>query len=160
MTPNLPATVTLRAATAGDRAVLRDVYASTRAEELDQVAWAPGQREAFVQMQFDAQDTDYRRRNPAGTFDVIEVDGRPAGRLYVDRRPDDIRVVDIALLPGFRGAGLGRRLLEQLMQEAATSGRKLSMHVEIHNRAAELYSRLGFEVVAERGVYRLMEWRA
>jgi ribosomal protein S18 acetylase RimI-like enzyme len=160
MTPILPATVTLRPATAGDRTLLRDVYASTRAEELDQVAWAPGQREAFVQMQFDAQDHEYRRHNPHGDFQVIEVAGVAAGRLYVDRRPDDIRVVDIALLPEFRGAGVGRRLLEQLMGEAASSGRKLSIHVEIHNRAAGLYGRLGFEVVAERGVYRLMEWRA
>jgi ribosomal protein S18 acetylase RimI-like enzyme len=111
-------------------------------------------------MQFDAQDADYRRRNPAGTFDVIEVDGLPAGRLYVDRRPDDIRIVDIALLPEFRGAGVGRRLLGQLMDEASVSGRKLSIHVEIHNRAAGLYERLGFEAVAERGVYRLMEWCA
>jgi ribosomal protein S18 acetylase RimI-like enzyme len=160
MTPILPASVALRPATAGDRPLLLEVYASTRAEELDQVSWAPGQREAFVQMQFEAQDRDYRGRNPQGDFDVIEVGGAAAGRLYVDRRPDEIRIVDIALLPEFRGAGAGRRLIEQLMDEAAESGRRLSIHVEIHNRAARLYSRLGFATVAERGVYRLMEWRA
>jgi ribosomal protein S18 acetylase RimI-like enzyme len=152
--------VQLRPVTVADRDFLVGVYGSTRDEELSQVEWAAGQREAFVRMQFDAQDADYRKRNPAGTFDVIEVAGRPAGRLYVDRRPDDIRIVDIALLPEFRGSGVGRRLLAELMDEAATSGRKLSIHVEIHNRAAGLYERLGFEVVAERGVYRLMEWRA
>ena len=122
--------------------------------------WAPGQREAFVRMQFLAQDTDYRRNNPDGSFDVIEVDGRPAGRLVVDRRPGDIRVVDISLLPEFRGAGVGRVLLTRLIEEAAASGRIVSIHVEIHNRAAELYARLGFVVVAEHGVYRRMEWSA
>ncbi|MBJ7356804.1 GNAT family N-acetyltransferase [Nocardioides sp.] len=154
------ATVVLRPVTDADRDFLVGVYGSTRDEELSQVAWAPGQREAFVRMQFDAQDADYRQRNPAGSFDVVEVDGRPAGRLYVDRRPEEIRIVDIALLPEYRGAGVGGRLLGRLMDEAAASGRRLSIHVEIHNRAAELYSRLGFGVVAERGVYRLMEWRA
>jgi ribosomal protein S18 acetylase RimI-like enzyme len=154
------AEVSLRPVTDADREFLLCVYGSTRAEELSQVAWAEGQREAFVRMQFDAQDAEYRQRNPAGTFDVIEVDGTPAGRLYVDRRAEDIRIVDIALLPGFRGAGIGSLLLTRLIDEAAASGRKLSIHVEIHNRAAELYARLGFAVVAERGVYRLMERHA
>lgn len=122
--------------------------------------WAPGQREAFVRMQFEAQDTEYRRHNPAGSFDVIEVGGRPAGRLIVDRRPTDIRIVDISLLPAFRGAGVGGRLLAELIAEAAGSGRTLSIHVEVHNRAAELYDRMGFAVVAEQSVYRRMEWRA
>jgi ribosomal protein S18 acetylase RimI-like enzyme len=152
--------VTLRPVTHHDREFLVGLYASARAEELDQVAWPEGHREAFVRLQFDAQDADYRRRNPAGTFDVIEVHGRPAGRLYVDRRPGDIRIVDIALLPEFRGAGVGGRLLAQLQAEATASRRTLSIHVEIHNRAAELYARLGFAVVAEQGVYRRMEWSA
>jgi ribosomal protein S18 acetylase RimI-like enzyme len=152
--------VALRAATESDREFLVGVYGSTRDEELSVVEWAPGQREAFVRMQFDAQDEEYRRRNPQGTFDVIELGGRRAGRLYVDRRPDDIRIVDIALLPEFRDAGVGGQLIAQLMDEAAASDRKLSIHVEIHNRAAELYDRLGFAVVDERGLYRRMEWVA
>lgn len=152
--------VTLRAATADDREFLIGVYGSTRDEELSQVAWADGQREAFVRMQFDAQDAQYRTHNPHGSFDVIEVGGRPAGRLYVDRRTDDVRIVDIALIPEFRGAGIGGRMIARLMDEAAASGRTLSIHVEIHNRAAALYERLGFVPVSERGVYRLMEWSA
>ena len=154
------AQVALRPMTDDDREFLVAVYGSTRDEELSQVAWPPGQREAFVRMQFDAQDAEYRKHNPAGSFDVIDVDGRPAGRLYVDRRPGDIRIIDISLLPEFRGAGVGGRLLAGLMDEAAASNRKLSIHVEIHNRAAELYARLGFADVAERGVYRRMEWTA
>lgn len=152
------ANVDLRPVTDADREFLLEVYGSTRAEELAQVEWAEGQRAAFVRMQFDAQDADYRRRNPTGTFDVVLVDGRPAGRLYVDRRAGEIRIIDIALLPEHRGAGVGARLLAQVMDEASSSNRKVSIHVEIHNRAAELYGRLGFRVVAERGVHRLMEW--
>ena len=150
--------VALRPVTGADRDFLVVVYGSTRDEELSQVAWADGQREAFVRMQFDAQDADYRVRNPRGTFEVIEVGGRPAGRLYVDRRPGDIRIVDIALLPEFRGRGIGAHLIGVLVDEAAASGCKVSIHVEIHNRAAELYARLGFVVAAEQGPFRRMEW--
>src|SRR5262249_47455508 len=139
------ALVTLRPATDGDRDFLVSLYASTRADELDQVAWPPGQREAFVQMQFDAQDRDYHRVNPNGSFDVIEVDGSAAGRLYVDRRPGDLRIVDISLAPDVRGRGIGTRLLRDLQAQAADEGRKVSIHVEVHNPAARLYERLGFE---------------
>jgi ribosomal protein S18 acetylase RimI-like enzyme len=152
--------VALRPVTGADRDFLIGVYGSTRDEELSQVAWAEGQREAFVRMQFDAQDVEYRTRNPDGTFDVVQVGGRAAGRLYVDRRPGDVRIVDIALLPEFRGQGVGAHLIDRLMHEAAESGCRLSIHVEVHNRAAGLYDRLGFAVVAEQGIYRRMEWTA
>ena len=152
------AEITLRPATDEDRELLLAVYAASRTEELDQVEWAPGQREWFLQMQFDAQDHEYRRGNPDGSFDVIEVDGAPAGRLYVDRRPGDLRIVDIALLPEFRGRGIGRRLLTDLQDQAASEGRSVSIHVEAHNAAAHLYHRLGFVVAEDLGVYRRMEW--
>jgi ribosomal protein S18 acetylase RimI-like enzyme len=160
MDPSPAATgqIVLRPITDADREFLVDVYGSTRDEELSQVAWPAGQREAFVRMQFHAQDVDYHRNNPDGSYDVIEVDGRPAGRLYVDRRPDDTRIVDIALLPEFRSHGVGGQLIGGLMQEAAESGGKVSIHVEIHNRAATLYERLGFVTVDEHGIYRQMEW--
>jgi ribosomal protein S18 acetylase RimI-like enzyme len=150
--------VTLRRATDADRELLLAVYGASRTEELDQVEWAPGHREWFLEMQFDAQDREYRRANPEGLFDVIEVEGRPAGRLYVDRRPGDLRIVDIALLPEFRGRGIGAQLITRLQETAAAEGRIVSIHVEIHNPAARLYERLGFVVAADLGVYRRMEW--
>ena len=150
--------VALRPTTGADRELLLAVYGSTRAEELDQVEWAPGQREWFLEMQFDAQDSEYRRANPDGRFDVIEVDGRPAGRLYVDRRPGDLRIVDISLLPESRGHGIGAGLIAGLQRDAAAEGRIVSIHVEAHNPAARLYERIGFVVAADLGVYRRMEW--
>lgn len=150
--------VVLRPSTDADREFLVGLYGSTREQELAQVLWAPGQLEAFVRMQFTAQDTEYRRHNPQGSFDVVEVDGRPVGRLIVDRRPGDIRVVDISLVPHARGAGIGTRLLGDLVAEARATGRIVSIHVEAHNRAAELYARLGLAVAEDLGVYRRMEW--
>ena len=141
-----------------DREFLYRVYASTREEELAVVTWEDGQKEAFLRAQFDAQDREYRKANPDGRFDVIEVDGRPTGRLYVDRRPGDLRIVDISLLPESRGHGIGAGLVAGLQREAAAEGRIVSIHVESHNPAARLYERLGFVVAADLGVYRRMEW--
>ena len=150
--------VHLRPVTDDDREFLVDLYGSVRAEELAMVRWEEGQQEAFVRMQFDAQDAEYRRINPNGTFDVIELQGRPVGRLYVDRRPTEIRIVDISLLPQARGAGIGGGLIDELIDEATASGRRLTIHVEIANRAESLYTRLGFVEAYRQGPYRRMEW--
>ena len=85
------------------------------------------------------------------------MDGEPAGRLYVHRGPSDIRIMDIALAPAFRGRGIGTGLLRTLIVEAEESGRKLSIHVETNNPARRLYERLGFRPAGEHGVYVLME---
>lgn len=137
---------------------LREVYASTREEELAQVAWAPGQRDAFLRMQFDAQDAHYREHYPEAERFVIEVDGAPAGRLYVDRHGrEEIRIMDMALVEAYRGRGVGRGLLESLLLEGRASGRAVRIHVEKHNRALALYERLGFRPIEDRGVYWFLE---
>jgi ribosomal protein S18 acetylase RimI-like enzyme len=152
--------VSLRPAVDADRDFLLELYGSTRQEELDHVAWGEGQREAFLRMQFDLQDAEYRRLSPHGSFDVVEVGGRPVGRLYVDRGPGELGIIDISLVPELRGRGVGGALVAALQREAAAVGAVVRLHVETHNRAARLYERLGFVPVAEPGVYRRMEWRS
>ena len=147
----------MRPAAAGDRAFLIDLYASVREPELAHVPWDDATRRAFVEQQFAAQDTHYREHYPGATLDVIEVDGETAGRLYVHRGPSDIRIMDIALAPAYRGRGTGTALLRVLIAEAQASGRKLSIHVEINNPARRLYERLGFRAMGEHGVYLLLE---
>lgn len=149
--------VALRAARDGDRTFLAQVYASTRAEEMSRLPWTDEQKAAFVAHQFEAQDAHYRAHYAGATFDVIEVDGEPAGRLYVHRGPSEIRIVDIALTPAYRGRGLGTALLQRLIAEAADGGRTLSIHVEMSNPARRLYERLGFRPTGEHGPYVLME---
>lgn len=147
----------LRPVAAGDRAFLVELYASVREPELAHVPWDDATRRAFVEQQFAAQDVHYREHYPGATLDVIEVDGEPAGRLYVHRGPRDIRIMDIALAPPFRRRGIGTALLDALIAEAQASGRTLSIHVEADNPARRLYQRLGFARAGEHGVYLLLE---
>lgn len=151
--------LSLRPVVDHDRAFLLRVYASTRAEELAPVPWSDADKAAFLAQQFDAQHAAYHASYPHASFDVVVVDGEPAGRLYVDRRPGDIRIVDVALLPSFRGRGIGTALLQAVQAEAVALGRRVSIHVERFNPARALYERLGFAVVGSTGeVYLLLEW--
>jgi ribosomal protein S18 acetylase RimI-like enzyme len=154
----MAARIELRPARAEDADFLRAVYGSTREDELAPTGWTREQKDWFIAQQFQAQDTYYKQHYEGATYDVVLVDGEPAGRLYVARWDDEIRLMDIALLPGFRGKGIGGRLLEPVLREGAATGKPVSIHVEEANRAMSLYRRLGFVEVGEHGVYKLMRW--
>jgi ribosomal protein S18 acetylase RimI-like enzyme len=140
-----------------DMDFLLHLYASTREEELSVVDWTPEQKMAFLRQQFEAQHRHYQEHYAGAAFDLLLVDGRPAGRLYVARWTKTLRIVDIALMPEFRGRGIGTALVTELFAEADASGRSVSIHVESNNPARRLYERLGFQDVGEHGVYKLME---
>ena len=110
--------VTLRPVGPDDRDFLIEVYGSTRAEEMALVPWTDEQRNAFIQHQFTAQQNHYAQKYPTASHDIIMSDDRPVGRLYVARLDQEIRIVDITVLPAERNAGIGSYLIKQLLDEA------------------------------------------
>jgi ribosomal protein S18 acetylase RimI-like enzyme len=146
-------TITLRRVAPDDTEFLKRVYGSTRAEELAMVPWTDEQKIAFIKMQFRAQHLDYHTNYPDADYDVILRDATPAGRLYVHRRPEEISILDIALLPEHRGAGIGGALLNDLIAESEAAAKPLTIYVEKYNRAQTLYRRLGFAETDDTGVY-------
>jgi len=148
-----------RPADDSDLPFLCALYASTREDELAQVDWSEGQKAAFLDMQFDAQHKYYREQFPAAHYLVIERDEKAIGRIYLDRRTDELRLIDIALIPEVRNQGLGEALLLDLLDEGQLSGLPVRIHVERFNPAMRLYLRLGFRQIEDQGVYQLLEWR-
>ena len=104
-------TVSLCPTTPEYEAFLFRVYANTRAQEMALLNWEDAERDAFLQMQFAAQHRYYHEQFSAASFDLVLQNGEPIGRLYVDRRVDEIRIVDIALLQQYRSKGVGSALL-------------------------------------------------
>jgi ribosomal protein S18 acetylase RimI-like enzyme len=149
--------LTLRPVGPRDEEFLYRVYAGTRVEELAVVPWDEAQKEAFLRLQFDAQSRWYREHYARATYEVVLVDGEPAGRLYLHRGETEIRIVDIALLPEHRGSGVGTSLLSDLLAEADAAGKRVTIHVERFNPALHLYERLGFEVAEDKGAYLFLE---
>ena len=158
----LPAggTVALRPVSAEDEEFLVSVYAGTRAQELAQVPWSDEQKTEFVRWQFNLQRQDYEAKFPHRQYDVIVVDDQPAGRIWISRDDEQIRLLDIALLEEFQNRGVGTVLLRRLINEAAGANKHLRHMVFILNTDAKrFYERLGFVVVEEVGAYLQMEWR-
>ena len=152
-------TVALRLVTSDDDEFLLRVYASTRAEELAQAEWQEGQQEVFVKWQFDLQRREYDARFPDAEYYIILVDNAPAGRFWIGEDAEQIRLLDIAILPEFQNRGAGTRLLKQLIAEAVDSGKVLRhMVFVLNNDAHRFYERLGFEIIDDLGAYKHMEW--
>ena len=149
--------VSLRPVQPEDEELLLRVYASTRAEELAPVPWTEAEKDAFVRMQFQAQHRYYHQHYADGEFSVVLVGGEAAGRLYLFRGAKELRIVDITLLPEFRGRGIGRTLLTGILREGDRAGLPVRIHVERNNPALRLYRELGFRAVGEVGVYDFME---
>ena len=150
--------LTFRGTTDADLPFLARLYASTRMEELSVTDWSDAQKAAFLQMQFDAQHAHYQRHYQGTDFLVIERAAQSIGRLYLARWRAEHRIVDIALLPEHRRAGLGTALLRDLLDEAARAAKALTIHVEKFNPALTLYRGLGFVAAGEEGAYDLMRW--
>lgn len=147
----------LRPSTLDDEQFLYRLYASTREDELAVVPWSESEKETFLTTQFNAQHTFYHQQFNEAEFLIIEQDNEPIGRLYLDRRDDEIRIVDIALLPSHRNRGIGTKYLESILEEGQGAGLPVRIHVERNNTALRLYERLGFQKVTENGIYFLME---
>lgn len=140
-----------------DMGFLKKVYRSTREEEMNLTDWDESQKTAFIDQQFQAQHDYYRQVYSGATFSIIHLDGIPAGRLYIWESDSQIRIMDIALLPGFRNKGAGTSILSDLIRTSEENNKILSIHVENYNPALQLYLRLGFEKKDQTGVYYYLE---
>jgi ribosomal protein S18 acetylase RimI-like enzyme len=150
--------ITLRPATDADYDFMRRLYHSTREEEMRHFPFDEAQKSEFLDQQFAAQHEHYRIHYPTVERNIVEKDGEPVGRIWIDEWKDQIRLVDIVLMPEFRGSGIGGQLVADVLARGARAGKPVTIHVEAYNPALHLYQRLGFEQVDTNGVYYLMRW--
>ena len=154
-----PVAITLRPVQEPDQLFLAALYASTRADEMALVDWPAETRQAFLRMQYDAQTGYYRQVFPDMDYRIILRDGSAIGRIIVHRAAEEIRLVDVALVPEARNVGIGTGLIGELLDEAQETHKPLRLHVETFNRARHLYIRLGFHELENNGIYSHMEWQ-
>ena len=140
-----------------DQTFLYSLYASTREDELTQTGWTNFEKENFLRQQFVAQHEFYMEQFSNAQFQIIQAENKPIGRLYIDHRSDEIRLIDIALLPEYRNQGIGKSILTDIINDAAKANKPVRIHVERYNPALHLYERLGFVRIGDTGVYYLME---
>ena len=148
--------LTLRPCNEQDLPFLERLFVTTREEEFKLLPWTEEQRRRFLAQQFQAQHRHYIEHYPNADFLLIEQHGAPIGRIYLDLGIDELRLMEISLLPELRGRGLGGAMLQRMIDEADRLGLAVGLHVEAHNPAVRLYHRLGFRKIETRGIYDFM----
>jgi GNAT superfamily N-acetyltransferase len=150
--------ISVRPVTADDEETLREVYKSSRGDDLRGLGWAEDRISEFLGMQYEAQQHFYESEYQRATDEMILWEGKPAGRLIVERREHEIRCVDVALLPEHRNSGIGTFLIKKLQEEAKREEKPLRLQVIRFNRAVSLFERSGFVRTSETGTHFQMEW--
>jgi len=160
MPPPLRAAVRLgvsyRPMTDADLPFVAELYAWTRREEVAQTGWPAEIQQAFLRQQHEAQHSHYSIHHADAEWLIVERAGEAIGRLYLRDDPEVFHIVDISLMPDSRGRGIGGAIMQDVLDQAGDAGKAVSIHVEKNNPARALYTRLGFEVVKDAGVYDLM----
>ena len=149
--------IKLRSVEKKDDFFIETVYRSTREEELKITNWTEEQKGEFIKMQSSAQLAEYKIKFPGATFQVIVLMKKDAGRFYTWENENEIRLIDITLLPQFRGKGIGTFLLGELIKKSEKGRKKISLHVDPVNPALKLYLRSGFIHIKNNGRHYYME---
>ena len=121
--------------------------------------WSDSQRDAFLQIQFKAQQDQYRLNHPDLNYKVVAREDEVIGQLISASTDEEIHILDISLLPGFRNRGIGTRLLRGLLEEAMRLKKNVNLQVQINNPACHLYQRLGFLDMGGDEVFRQLTWQ-
>lgn len=137
----MPPTYSLRPATDEDYDFLYRLHITTMRAAIE-ATW--GWDETF--------QADYFRShwNPAKR-QIVMVDGREAGVLTLEQRPEAIFLALIEIHPHYQGQGLGTALIRQVMATAHRQGFPVELHVlKASTGARRLYEQLGFIITGER----------
>ena len=140
-----------------EESFLLALYTETRANELKFVPWSEAQKTAFLQQQFQLQQHHYTTNYKNACFQIIKLDEKPIGRLYVAELADEIRIIDITILTEFRGKNIGTSLIEEILHDADKKNKAVQIYLETDNQSANLFARLSFVPVTDDGIYQL--WR-
>lgn len=155
---NLESSIGLRPATTEDEGFLLAVFKSSRGNDLRELGWDEDRIDEFLGMQFEAQQRLYQNDYQRADDQIVLCEGKPAGRLSVERRDHEIRCVEVALVPAHRNTGIGTLLVRQLQDEAKLANKPLRLGVIRFSRAVSLFERLGFVRTSETGTHFQMEW--
>jgi ribosomal protein S18 acetylase RimI-like enzyme len=105
------------------------------------------------------QDRFFAAAWVAARHEIVLCDGQPCGYVCVEECADDVHVRELVIMPEFQGRGIGTALLGEALERARGRGVPVRLGTFHHNRAAELYRRLGFREVGRTRSHILMEWQ-
>lgn len=118
----------------------------------------PGLPGPLVDVQLRAQRREWEARFPGSVDEIILLDGRPVGRLWVAWTHDACVLVDMILLPEHRRTGIGTEVVGEVLTEADRRGVPVRLTVERTNAPSLAFcASHGFAEVDSDGIFVALE---
>jgi ribosomal protein S18 acetylase RimI-like enzyme len=154
----IPGGIGLRPQRDSDAPFVAALYDTTR-DDLRHAIAPPELIEELIEMQFRAQREGYGQKFPNAMYFIVEAQGERIGRVAVDFGPNEVRIIDLALIPAARNKGHGTSVFRALQAAAGKVRAPLTLTVAANNpRAAQLYAALGFRVEQQTPTHAFMVW--
>src|SRR5688500_960155 len=83
------------------------------------------------------QQADFSRKLSVCDVSIIEVDGHPAGCLWLDPKPASLHIVELQIVPELQGKGLGTATVMTVIEEGASRGVPVTLSVVPANPGAK-----------------------
>lgn len=148
----------LRPMMASDNAFIESLYRSTR-DDLRLLDAEDDFIDELIESQRRAQTQGYGDMFPNAMYFVAEHHGERIGRVVLDFGQNEVRVVDMALIPAARGKGFGGQILQSVQLAASKVMAPVALSVRFdHIAAKHLYARLGFVVETVQLPFERMVW--
>jgi ribosomal protein S18 acetylase RimI-like enzyme len=148
----------LRPALPQDDAFVYQLFWQVIHDNLYAWSWDPNVRQTLLHLQVQSKRGAYAAAYPNADYAIMVLDDQPVGHMIIDRSGEFYHLVDIAIVPQQRGAGIGTRMILALCMEAEMMHKNVRLSVSSGNpRAADLYRRLGFRVIQDHETDLLME---
>jgi GNAT superfamily N-acetyltransferase len=155
---NFQGALRLRPMMASDNAFIESLYRSTR-EDLRLLDAEEDFIDELIESQRRAQTQGYGDMFPNAMYFVAEHHGERIGRVVLDFGQNEVRVVDIALIPAARGKGFGGQILQSVQLVASKVMAPVTLSVRFDHLAAKhLYARLGFVVESLQLPFERLVW--
>ena len=152
--------ITLRPYISADENFWREVFFDSIRENFAPFGLDENQLNGLLEMQFQAQNTDYQIRHPRAAGEIIVYENIPVGRVISTTEEGDINILDLAVLSKYRSSGIGSRVIEWFFEQSRANDLPIRCYVEKSNyRARQLYEKLGFTTTADLNSHFQMSWR-
>lgn len=156
----LPQPLNFRNSNDDDYAFFTVLYSSTR-DDLRQLDLPQEKIQELIRQQQLLQEKGMRDCFPHAQYFVVENEGQSVGRVVLDCEPDNIRLVNISLIPSAKGKGIGRAVMQTLQLHAQQHQLSLNLAVfQFNTPARNLYLSCGFTVLRNDGIQDHMIWRS
>jgi ribosomal protein S18 acetylase RimI-like enzyme len=150
--------LTLRPARIDDQEFLYLLFYSVYLEKLHPVPMSEEEKKQLLDLMYQGFTQHYNSRAISSDDRLVLLNNESIGRIILLQTCEEIRLADLAILPQYRGRGIGSALISQVQTESVMSKRPIRLQVARFDRALRLYQRLGFYKTDAIGPYLHLEW--